>query len=56
MIRTIPLKQTQHKTVSYLEKNKMQALLNTVNLNSRTGVRDEALMVWKINVGFWVFR
>ena len=39
-IRTIPIKRTQHKTVGYLEENEMQALLNSVDLNSRTGVRD----------------
>ncbi len=51
MIRTIPLKRTQHKTVGYLEENEMQALLNAVDLNSRTGVRDEALMLLLYNTG-----
>jgi site-specific recombinase XerD len=35
-IRTIPLKRTQHKTVGYLEEDEMQALLNAVELSSRT--------------------
>jgi len=51
MIRTIPLKRTQHKTVGYLEENEMQTLLNAVDLNSRTGVRDEALMLLLYNSG-----
>ena len=51
MIRTIPVKRTQHKTVDYLEENEMQALLNAVNLNSRTGVRDNALLLLLYNTG-----
>ena len=51
MIRTIPLKRTQHKTVGYLEENEMQALLNAVDLNSRTGVRDNALLLLLYNTG-----
>jgi len=50
-IRTIPLKRTQHKTVDYLEKNEMQALLNVVELNSRSGVRDNALLLLLYNTG-----
>jgi site-specific recombinase XerD len=50
-IRTIPIKRTQHKTVGYLEENEMQALLNTVELNSRTGVRDNALLLLLYNTG-----
>jgi len=51
MIRTIPLKRTQHKTVDYLEENEIQALLDSVDLNSRTGVRDEALLLLLYNTG-----
>jgi len=51
MIRTIPIKRNQHKTVDYLEENEMQALLNAVDLNSRTGVRDEALILLLYNTG-----
>ena len=50
-IRTIPIKRTQHKTVDYLEENEMQALLNAVDLNSRTGVRDNALLLLLYNTG-----
>jgi len=51
MIRTIPVKRTQHKTVDYLEENEMQALLDSVDLNSRTGVRDKALLLILYNTG-----
>jgi len=50
-IRTIPLKRTRHKTVDYLEENEMQALLNVVELNSRNGVRDNALLLLLYNTG-----
>lgn len=50
-IRTIPLKRTEHKTVSYLEETEMQALLNAVDVNSRSGVRDKALLLLLYNTG-----
>jgi integrase/recombinase XerD len=50
-IRTIPLKRTQPKTVDYLEEKEMQALLNAVDLTSRTGVRDKALLLLLYNTG-----
>jgi len=50
-IRTIPLKRTQHKTVDYLEENEMQELLNAVDLSSRTGLRDKALLLLLYNTG-----
>jgi len=50
-IGTIPLKRTHHKTVDYLEEAQMQALINSVDLNSRTGVRDNALLLLLYNTG-----
>jgi len=50
-IRTIPLKRTQHKTVDYLEENEIQALLNAVDLNAPTGIRDNALLLLLYNTG-----
>jgi len=50
-IRAIPLKRTEHKTIDYLEENEMQALLDTVDVNSRTGVRDKALLLLLYNTG-----
>lgn len=50
-IRTIPIKRTQHKTVGYLEENEMQALLNSINIDSRNGARDNALLLLLYNTG-----
>lgn len=50
-IRTIPLKRTEHKVVDYLEEKEMQALLDTVNVNSRNGIRDKALLLLLYNTG-----
>ncbi|MEW6665035.1 MAG: tyrosine-type recombinase/integrase [Thermodesulfobacteriota bacterium] len=50
-IRTIPLKRTKHKTVEYLEENETQALLDAVQINSRSGVRDNALLLLLYNTG-----
>ena len=50
-IRTIPIKRTQHEILDYLEENEMQALLDSVELNSRTGVRDKALLLLLYNTG-----
>jgi len=50
-IHTIPLKRTGHKTVDYLEDKEMQALLNAVDLDSRTGARDKALLLLLYNTG-----
>ncbi|MFC1852889.1 tyrosine-type recombinase/integrase, partial [candidate division CSSED10-310 bacterium] len=50
-IRTIPLKRTEHKTIDYLEESEMQALLDTVDINSRTGIRDRALLMVLYNTG-----
>lgn len=50
-IRTIPLKRTEHKTVDYLEEQEMQALLDTVDVDARTGIRDRALFLLLYNSG-----
>jgi site-specific recombinase XerD len=50
-IRTIPLKRAEHKTVEYLEEQEMQALLDTVNGDLRTGIRDRALFLLLYNTG-----
>ncbi len=50
-IHTIPLKRTEHKTVDYLEEKEMQALLNAVDLTSRTGLRNKALLLLLYNTG-----
>ena len=50
-IRTIPLKRTQHKMVEYLEEKEMQAVFDAVDINSRTGIRDRALLLFLYNTG-----
>lgn len=50
-IRAIPLKRTQHQTVCYLEEKEMQAIFDAVEINSRTGIRDKALLLLLYNTG-----
>ena len=50
-IRAIPLKRAEHKTVAYLEESEMQAVLDAVDIDSRTGVRDRALLMVLYNTG-----
>jgi len=50
-IRAIPLKRGVHKTIDYLEESEMQALLDAVDIDSRTGVRDRALLMVLYNTG-----
>lgn len=50
-IRAIPLKRTEHKTIEYLEEADIQAVLNSIELNSRTGIRDRALLMLLYNTG-----
>ena len=50
-IRAIPTKRTEHKTIEYLEEKEMQAILDTVDINSRTGIRDRALFLLMYNTG-----
>jgi site-specific recombinase XerD len=50
-IRAIPLKRTEHQTVGYLEEKQMQAVLNAVDVDSRTGMRDKALLILMYNTG-----
>ncbi len=50
-VRTIPPKRTPYPTIGYLEENEMQALLNAVDVRSRTGVRDRALLLLLYNTG-----
>jgi site-specific recombinase XerD len=50
-IRTIPQKKTDHKQVDYLDEDEMKALLNSVKPDSRTGIRDKALLMLLYNTG-----
>jgi site-specific recombinase XerD len=50
-VRAIPLKRTTQKSVQYLEEQEMQAVLAAVDVGSRTGVRDQALLMLLYNTG-----
>jgi len=50
-IRAIPLKRTEHKTIDSLEDHETQAMLDAVDVHSRTGIRDEALLLLVYNTG-----
>jgi site-specific recombinase XerD len=50
-IRAIPIKRAEHKTIDYLNEKEMQAVLDAVDVNSRTGMRDRALLMLLYNTG-----
>ena len=50
-VRAIALKRTAHKMVEYLEEKEMQAVFDAVDINSRTGIRDRALLLFLYNTG-----
>jgi integrase/recombinase XerD len=50
-IRSIPLKRVAHKMVGYLEEKEMQAVFKQIDVNSRTGMRDRALLMLMYNTG-----
>lgn len=50
-VRAIPLKRTAQKSVHYLEEPEMQAVLEAVDIGSRTGVRDHAILMLLYNTG-----
>lgn len=50
-VRAIPVKRTERKIGDHLEEKEMQAVLDRVDINSRTGVRDKALLLLLYNTG-----
>lgn len=50
-IRGIPFKKISNKTMTYLEKLEMNALLKTPDLRTQQGQRDYALMLFLYNTG-----
>lgn len=50
-VRCIPLKRAKHKSVDYLKEEEMQTVLDAVDRNSRTGIRDKALLMLLYNTG-----
>jgi site-specific recombinase XerD len=47
----IPTKRTEHKAIEYLEDKEMNAVLQSVDQNSRNGLRDYALLMFFYNSG-----
>jgi len=50
-IRAIPQKRSQHKVIDYIEEKEMRDILAAIDINTRTGVRDNALMLVLYNTG-----
>jgi len=50
-VRAIPLKRTDHRIVDYLEEKELQAILDSIDITARTGVRDRALLMLLYNTG-----
>jgi site-specific recombinase XerD len=50
-IRTISQKRTEYKSVCYLEEQEMQAMIDSVDINARNGIRDKALQLLLYNTG-----
>ncbi len=50
-IRDIPLKRTNPVSIGYLEEAELQALMDAIDLNTRTGIRDRALLLLLYNTG-----
>lgn len=50
-IRTIPRKRGQHRTIDYLDEKEIQSIMDSVDLNARTGMRDRALLIFLFNTG-----
>lgn len=50
-IRAIPFKRSSAAKVDYLEETELQALMDAVDINARTGVRDRVLLLLLYNTG-----
>ncbi|GJM17696.1 MAG: integrase [Thermodesulfobacteriota bacterium] len=50
-IRTIPIKKIEHKHIECLDTNETQAIFDSIDLQSRTGIRDNALLLVLYNTG-----
>jgi site-specific recombinase XerD len=48
---SIPLKQSSHQLVEYLEVNEVKAIIDCINQNGKTGRRDYALLNFLYNTG-----
>jgi integrase/recombinase XerD len=50
-VSLIALKKTPHKSVDYLEAEELNAILDSVDVHSRNGLRDKALLLFMYNTG-----
>lgn len=50
-VRSLPQKKEVHKLIDYLENSEMKAMLASINLSSRFGARDKALLLLMFNTG-----
>ncbi len=50
-IRTIPHKRDQHKALDYLDDKEIAAVFESIDPTSRTGIRDNALVLFLFNTG-----
>jgi integrase/recombinase XerD len=50
-VRAIASKRTEHRIVDYWEEKELQAVLDSIDINSRTGIRDRALLMVLYNTG-----
>ena len=50
-ICSIPTKRTGHNTIEYLEDKELSAVLESIDRNSRKGIRDYALLLFLYNTG-----
>ena len=50
-VRAIANKRTEHRIVDYLEEKELHAVLDSIDINSRTGIRDRALLMLLYTTG-----
>lgn len=50
-VRTVPFKKTKRSVVSYLEKSEMEAILESPDVKTAQGYRDQSLLLYLYNTG-----
>ena len=50
-VRSIPKKHDEHRSIDYFNACEVQAMMNAIDLASRTGLRDRALLLFLFNTG-----
>lgn len=51
VIRTIPRKRDQDKSIDYLDAREIQTIMDNIDPTTRTGMRDRALLLFLFNTG-----